>query len=390
MSALTDALRSISRDPGNPLFGLTPWPAWESSEHQEMAVVKVGTTYYMFYAGGNGASVQLGLLTTPAASYPYGWTRYSTSPVLPCNTQPGIDNVVISQPYLVHMQDGSWRLYYCGWNGAGQGTVGCVATATAGGFPGTWTKSPSNPIYPKGSPGAWDADGIRVVAVLPPWESGLSDWRAITAGYNAAADLWKVGHARSSDGLAWTRDASPMLSPTGTIGTGWESGYVYPFACLKDGSQWILVYGGTNAQAGLDGMGGPGVYWDMGYATGPDPSGPWTRYSGNPIFTHYGTGWEKMAATLCSFVQDPSGRLDAWYIGSGTDINAGFNIGRAYAAMSVPGQDADRTDAATLGASQGAAYQPAGRLTVSAGPVVGGKVTLSGHRIPGSVVYVSR
>jgi hypothetical protein len=49
----------------------------------------------------------------------------------------------------------------------------------------------------------------------------------------------------------------------------------------------------------------------------------------------------------------------------------------------------DRSDASTMAASQDAAYQTAGRLTVSAGSVVSGKVALGGHRIHGSVVYVS-
>jgi lysophospholipase L1-like esterase len=70
---------------------------------------------------------------------------------------------------------------------------------------------------------------------------------------------------------------------------------------------------------------------------------------------------------------------------------AGANAIAAQLAAIIQGPiAADRSDSASLGASQGAAYQPAGRLTVAAGPVVGGKVTLSGHRIPGSVVYVSR
>jgi glucuronoarabinoxylan endo-1,4-beta-xylanase len=49
----------------------------------------------------------------------------------------------------------------------------------------------------------------------------------------------------------------------------------------------------------------------------------------------------------------------------------------------------DTSAAASLAASQSGSYQPAARLTVAAGPVVGGKVTLSGHRLPGSVVTVT-
>jgi O-glycosyl hydrolase len=59
-------------------------------------------------------------------------------------------------------------------------------------------------------------------------------------------------------------------------------------------------------------------------------------------------------------------------------------------AYEVTAQDGDALAAASLAASQSGSYQPAARLTVAAaGPVVGGKVTLSGHRIPGSIVNVT-
>lgn len=53
-------------------------------------------------------------------------------------------------------------------------------------------------------------------------------------------------------------------------------------------------------------------------------------------------------------------------------------------------QTAAQVVAVGVAASQDAAYQPAGRLTVAADPVVSSQTTLRGHRVPGSTVYVTR
>lgn len=409
MSVLTAQLQALTRSPGNPFFGYTPWPAWESSEHQECTVVKEGSTYYLFYAGGNGSHVELGVMSTSVSNYPSGWSRLNGgNPVLTFGGQPGIDDVNVSSPYVVKMQDGSWRFYYQAWPGVAQRSVGCVAMCAAANFPvGPWTKYASNPVLPIGTSGTWCGDGIRLIDPMPPWVSGDSVWHCMVAGYNAnghatGVGVWQAGHATSPDGLAWTVDASPCLPPQGVWGTGWEAGWTYPFILCKDGSQYVVVYSGTNASYGT------GSYWTPGFATASSPAGPWTRHP-DPILSAGSPGaWDENGASFTSLVSRSDGTLDAWYLASGVNIDYGFNIGIANAPVVDTGADvteratlattqsgivADAPSAgvaASLAASQDAAYGAANRLTVAAGPVVGGVVTLSGSRVPGSVVYVSR
>jgi len=83
----------------------------------------------------------------------------------------------------------------------------------------TFARASRAPALEPGPPGAWDAGGIRRVAVLPRDGGILMLYEATDeAGVHA------IGRATSADGVAWERDAEPVFRP-GPPGA-WDCGAV--------------------------------------------------------------------------------------------------------------------------------------------------------------------
>ena len=87
--------------------------------------------------------------------------------------------------------------------------------------------------------------------------------------------------------LSFTMYCVPMKSPVETggpvtrcfeISQDWEK-HSFPINegpwMVKHDGVYYLLYSGSNAQS---------IYYAVGYATGPTPIGPFTKYAGNPVF----------------------------------------------------------------------------------------------------------
>jgi len=83
----------------------------------------------------------------------------------------------------------------------------------------TWTLSPATPVLSV-TAATWDQGGNETPAVV----SFGGKYHLFWTGYpdawpNLNALNFKIGHATSTDGIAWTKDAAPLLAPSGVSGS---------------------------------------------------------------------------------------------------------------------------------------------------------------------------
>ena len=118
-----------------------------------------------------------------------------------------------------------------------------------------------NPILDKGPAGSWESGAIYMPAVV--FHEGL--YHMFYTGNNFR-DAIALGYATSSDGLVWEKYASNPVF--GGDGTGFDAACVFAPAVLVEGDTWVVYY---SAQERCFTPG------DIGRATAPAPTGPWTR-----------------------------------------------------------------------------------------------------------------
>ena len=126
--------------------------------------------------------------------------------------------------------------------------------------------------------------------------------------------------ATSTDGLNWTKAASPILTPSSTGWDNWRVGY---HSMVKVGSTYYLYYTGMDSTA---------HNWDgIGVATSTDLT-HWTKYSANPLLTPLYSGYEQ-TSILEPYVFIDSGTWYMYYMGR----NNGNLVGNIMLATSSDG-----------------------------------------------------
>lgn len=229
----TDGL-TWTRAQATPVLGLGGGGQWDSAGIQGTSVVLVGTTYYLFYQGQDGNGTwRIGLATS---SDGVTFSRFSGNPILNV-TGGGWDSQHVSFPSVV--KDGNnWQLFYMGASGGTWQGVG-LATSTNG---MTWSKEPANPVLPR-TPGSWDDNGG-----MPSVVKIGSFFYMQYAGQAVGGDgRWRSGLATSVDGKSWTRAVhmSPNID-TGEPGT-WYQNAAFSGSILIDGGRIWFWQMGQNA-----------------------------------------------------------------------------------------------------------------------------------------------
>jgi hypothetical protein len=191
---------------------------------------------------------------------------------------------------ILKMGPGDYRMWYCSYYGYQEGSIS-YATSSDGLL--------------------WDKQGVVLTASYD-WEGGtnglifptavLFEAGAFKMWYTAfqpgPRQLRVFGYAASPDGLSWTKHPVPVLD-VGVAGS-WDDAYVAQPSVIHVGPEYRMYY-----QAGSIATGKR----QYGLATSSDGIS-WTRWPGNPIYTHPGT-----------VALDPSGLLFFW--GSSTNDLAG-------------------------------------------------------------------
>lgn len=172
-----------------------------------------------------------------------------------------------------------------------------------------WTRGNSgNHVLPRSAPGsgAWDeAEIFRPMVIIDGgayvmWYSGLNAGE--TTNY-------KIGRAVSTDGITWTKDADPVLEPTGS---GWESVHVAAAWVIKmpDGENpYKMWYTGTNDPTREAAQ--------IGFAESADGI-TWTRHGSNPVLLPGVSGdWDDLGVAGPVVLYDPTSATPykMWYKG---------------------------------------------------------------------------
>ncbi len=187
---------------GNPiLVGGAPgsWDADGVSSPSVLSLLPNG--FVMWYAGNGPSGGSIGLAWSDDG---VAWIKDPRSPVFRPGPAGSWDAGGVADP-CVFLDDAGYRMYYTCTNASGGRSIGLAVSSDGI----DWQRVAENPVLiasPAGT--AWDDE-----AVYTPWvlhlPSGYAMWYGAlgTTGYRA------TGLAHSTDGVHWTRRASPVLDP---------------------------------------------------------------------------------------------------------------------------------------------------------------------------------
>ncbi|MCI4371579.1 MAG: hypothetical protein L3J78_02920 [Thermoplasmata archaeon] len=218
--------------------GQSPW-YFDSVAAQ--SVLKLGGTYHMWLAGGYWNVAPAGSVPIYHATSPDGMAWTVQGIALPHGTSGSWDSVSAHFPAVVQNSDGTFRLYFSGWDGSKYG-IGVARSATFENF----TEDAGNPILPSGTTGSFDTSWMAPNTVL---RGGI--WTMYYSGSNGSASA--VGIATSSDGRNWTKyGANPILTAgppaiPGSISTDYAAYLADPAGNRIYYDSW----NGRNARIGL-------------------------------------------------------------------------------------------------------------------------------------------
>jgi len=181
----------------------------------------------------------------------------------------------------------------------------------------TWGKDSHNPVLSGGAAGTWDADvGI-------PWVIFNADSNRYEMWYSGSLPRGAIGFAVSNDGISWTKDANPVLTPTPG---SWDSLLVAGACVLRENGQYKMWYTGARNPSGGTQIGADRI----GYATSPDGR-VWNKYAGNPVLGPGTAAWETGGVEFCS-VLPVEGGYQMYYGGFTPALSL---IGRAFSADGI-------------------------------------------------------
>jgi predicted GH43/DUF377 family glycosyl hydrolase len=147
-----------TKHPENPV--LSPLTGWESGAVGYPSVIKVDTSYFMFYTG----EVSLGVALTGRAISSDGitWERYANNPVLPADVSAWDRNNYLAR--VIEMNDSLYLWYTAESNPGVSGTA--IGFATSADTGKTWTKYLDNPVLTVGTTVSWDHGWIETGGIL--------------------------------------------------------------------------------------------------------------------------------------------------------------------------------------------------------------------------------
>ncbi|MEJ2545465.1 MAG: hypothetical protein P8Y99_15490, partial [Calditrichaceae bacterium] len=210
------------------------------------------------------------------------WEKYEGNPVL----VPGsvlewdVQRIGISSVLF----DGS---SYHMWYSAGDMSNIGYATSTDG---ITWIKynnqlttnppyAESDPVLHPGTEGSWDDDRVAYPCVILV-DTIYHMW--YTGADNPDPNEGAIGHAISSDGITWEKDADNPVLIAGSPGS-WDDEWVWDPSVLFDGSIYHMWYHAWN---------GVGEEVQIGHATSVHPDSTWNKDSNNPVLRYHSGEWD--------------------------------------------------------------------------------------------------
>jgi hypothetical protein len=216
---------------------------------REAMVIKIGSTYFMYYMKNGDNQIWLATSADPDT----GWAKYGAAAVMPKGAAGKWDSLYVTCPAVVFDNISTYYMFYEGADNVVPQSIG-YATSTDG---YTWTKrSVDDGIFKAGAGGQWDDYSVGTPAIS---KFGSTYYLSYHARKNG--DPWddlKIGMATSPNlvsGGTWARCSNNPILSFGAGGT-WDADWV--------GSRSIIEYNGTYIMF-YEGCATPGQLTDLIY-----------------------------------------------------------------------------------------------------------------------------
>ena len=198
--------------------------SWDSVDALNPAVVQFGGELRNFYSGFDGATWHTGLASSPD---PFAWRKLGRI----LSPQPATwEQSYIAANGSALVRDG--RLWY--WYQAGAPPRIGLATSADGRI---WTRN-STAVLETGPLGSWDERGIG-----DPWAFEAGNTLYLYYPGMDRARRQRLGIARSTDGMHWTKLRSNPVLEIGADGAFDENGLGEPAVWASNGHYWMLYTG---------------------------------------------------------------------------------------------------------------------------------------------------
>jgi beta-1,2-mannobiose phosphorylase / 1,2-beta-oligomannan phosphorylase len=170
-----------------------------------------------------------------------------------------------------------------------------------------WTKDARNPVF-SGVTGTWSTHVFSPCVLFNSDSARYEMWFNATIGPSAHPNYrpYSVGRAISKDGINWTMDPSPVLSPDAGQ---WDAVTIDVPKVIRENGQYKMWYSSWKDDTSPQ---------YLGYATSSDGI-HWTKYSGNPIFGPGTAAWEAGGPWGISIIPFQGG-YKMWYTGYTVDF----------------------------------------------------------------------
>jgi len=235
--------RAWTKYAGNPILAGTY--GWDAII-QNPSVIKDGTGFQMWFSANDLNEIRIGHATSTDG---ISWVEQST-PVL--TATPGTwDQAAVSTPVVIR-EGASYTMWYSGHSGDYAYRIGRAASPDGA----NWTEYAGNPIM---SPAyAWEESRVHPMQVL----TGPSGYELF---YYAAFNYVQIGHAVSTDGIAWNRTpTSPILSPGPSP---WDSASLGVHSVVQVGAERWMWYSGSDGMTRRIGLARSPSYFPTGTFT---------------------------------------------------------------------------------------------------------------------------
>ena len=255
-----DFIKNWFDQPTNPLIQKTSGTYQKFGVTQPYVLYEDGV-YKMWYAGLVDSLKTYMFYATSTDGLQ--WHQYGYTPVL--SPEDGKWDAGHVSPGPVIKINGVYKMFYNGWSEQSSNWSIGLATSTDG---IQWTKSGQYPIL---SGSGWDKQMVARSVVKYD-----SVYYLYYSGMNNNSNQYEIGIARSTDGVSWTKENSPIMIPT----QEWEAGSVgYP-SVVYENNVFRMVYQG----------GGDQCSFSIAYSS---DGINWSKYYNQPFFTQaksiYGT-----------------------------------------------------------------------------------------------------
>jgi predicted GH43/DUF377 family glycosyl hydrolase len=291
-----------TKDPSNPVLTYNGG-TWDYSKVMDPGFIRSGNSYYLLYSG-NSSGQRAGYATSNDLKT---WTKYASNPVL-SPAAPSFEEfgIFTSGPMRT---EGAVRTYYTGEQSTWKLTIGMAAT----GDYNNYTKYEKSPIL-SNSIGQWDSNSVKDPSVL--FMNGTYYmWYA--GNQSSPAPVYKIGLARSSDGLYWTKPSNNKVLDLGSNGKFDYYSIASP-SVVYDKDRYLMFY---------EGMDDPVKSWKIGAASSTDRT-TWTRLNnGDPVLSLGNNGDWDDTHLLSVDVAKVNDLYEMYYVGDSGDGK--YQIGHA-------------------------------------------------------------